>query len=69
VARRKEDGRSGHIVAVVPETAAHTAVRNGSGEVTGPLQSQAGARNARYLTTAGWWTGDQFAESAYWIHA
>jgi hypothetical protein len=69
VARRKEDGRSGHIVAVVPESAAHKAVRNGAGEVTGPLQSQAGARNARYLTTAGWWKGDQFAESAFWIHA
>jgi hypothetical protein len=42
VARRKQDGKSGHIVAVVPETAAEHAVRNAAGEVTRPLQSQAG---------------------------
>src|SRR5262249_5911588 len=70
VARRKEDGRSGHIVAVVPETAEKRAKRDASGEVVAPLQSQAGARNFRY-TTGGlnWWKGGQFAESAFWLHA
>ena len=69
VARRKEDGRSGHIVAVVPETAANKAKRNNTGDVIAPLQSQAGARNFQYGTgTANWWKGSEFAESAFWLH-
>ena len=50
VARRKEDGLSGHIVVVVPETDGHRARRNTEGEVIAPLQSQAGAANFRYGT-------------------
>jgi hypothetical protein len=70
VARRKQDGRSGHIVAVVPETNDERAARNSAGEVTKPLQSQAGAANFRRGTsTLNWWKGDQFAESAFWLHA
>ena len=70
VARRKEDGRSGHIVAVVPETADEKAKRNSAGEVTHPLQSQAGSGNFRYGTgSTDWWKGAQFAESAFWLHA
>jgi hypothetical protein len=70
VARRKQDGKSGHIVAVVPETDTEHAVRNAAGEVTKPLQSQAGAVNFRRGTgTLNWWKGDQFAESAFWLHA
>jgi hypothetical protein len=70
VARRKQDGKSGHIVAVVPETEAEHAVRNAAGEVTRPLQSQAGAVNFRRGTsTLNWWKSDQFAESAFWMHA
>lgn len=70
VARRKQDGRSGHIVAVAPETATQRAKRDASGNVTHPLQSQAGSRNFRYDTgTKNWWVGEQFAESAFWIHA
>jgi hypothetical protein len=70
VARRKQDGKSGHIVAVVPETDDDTAVRNAAGEVTRPLQSQAGAVNFRRGTsTLNWWKGDQFAESAFWLHS
>jgi len=70
VARRKEEGRSGHIVAVVPETEDERARRDGSGEVTAPLQSQAGAVNFSYGTgQLNWWRGAQFAESAFWIHA
>jgi len=35
-----------------------------------PLQSQAGSRNFRRDRGAlNWWKGDQFAESAFWIHA
>lgn len=70
VARRKQDGKSGHIVAVVPETETERAVRNAAGEVTRPLQSQAGAANFRRGTgSLNWWKGDQFAESAFWLHA
>lgn len=70
VARRKEDGKSGHIVIVVPESTAATARRNAAGEVTAPLQSQAGATNFRRDTgRANWWNGEEFAESAFWVHA
>jgi hypothetical protein len=70
IARRKEDGKSGHVVAVVPETDSFIAKRNAAGEVIAPLQSQAGSVNFRYGTgKMDWWKGDQFAESAFWIHA
>jgi hypothetical protein len=70
VARRKIDGKSGHIVAVVPETAAHKAKRDNDGNVIGALQSQAGSVNFRYRAgTVEWWKGEQFADSAFWIHA
>ena len=70
VARRKEDGRSGHIVVVAPETDAQPARRNAAGEVTAPLQSQAGTTNFRRSTgKANWWRAEQFAESAFWVHA
>lgn len=70
VARRKIDGKSGHIVMVVPEGEEDSAKRDGTGEVTASLQSQAGARNFQYGTgTPNWWKGEQFADSAFWIHA
>jgi hypothetical protein len=69
VARRKEDGKPGHITAVVPETGEFKAKRNSAGVVTSPLQSQAGGTNFRYGTGgANWWKGDRFAESAFWVH-
>lgn len=70
IARRKEDGRSGHVVMVVPETHLHSARRNAAGEVIAPLQSQAGLSNFRLGTgKANWWNGEQFAEFAFWLHA
>jgi hypothetical protein len=70
VARRKEDGRSGHIVMVVPELEKKRAVWSADGEVVSPVQSQAGSVNFRYGTgKAGWWQDDRFAEFAFWIHA
>jgi hypothetical protein len=70
VARRVQEGRSGHIVVVVPETSEKSARRNSSGEVIAPLQSQAGTSNFRYGTgKKEWWKGAQFAESAFWLHA
>ena len=70
VARRKEDGSPGHIVAVVPEKEGWLAKRDSSGEVIAPLQSQAGSNNFRYGTgRLNWWMAEQFAESAFWLHA
>ena len=69
VARRKEDGKPGHITVVVPETNDRQASRTANGEVALPLQSQAGATNFRYNTGAAiWWKDSQFAESAFWVH-
>jgi hypothetical protein len=70
VARRKVEGRSGHIVPVVPETGEHLARRDAAGAVVSPLQSQAGASNFRYgHGRSGWWRDEKFAEFAFWIHA
>jgi hypothetical protein len=70
VARRREDGRSGHIVGVVPENGQNVARRNASGQIITPLQSQAGSTNFKYGTgKVDWWLGGQFAESAFWIHS
>ena len=69
MARRKEDGKSGHIVMVVPETDAR-ALRDPEGGVIAPVQSQAGVRNfARGTGAKNWWKGGQFAEAAFWFHA
>lgn len=70
VARRVIDGKSGHMVAVVPEIGELRARRDAAGEVIAPLQSQAGVTNFRFGTsTAGWWRDEKFAEFAFWLHA
>lgn len=70
VARRKEDGRSGHIVMVIAEGEADRARRDSSGQVIAPLQSQAGMTNfARGTGKLNWFKGEEFAESAFWMHA
>ncbi|MES2705458.1 MAG: SH3 domain-containing protein [Verrucomicrobiota bacterium] len=70
IARRREDGKSGHVVPVVAETDTWKASRNTAGEVTTPLQSQAGRVNFNYgRGDRKWWEGDEFADYALWIHA
>ncbi|WP_446809013.1 hypothetical protein ACH50O_17395 [Methylomonas sp. 2BW1-5-20] len=70
VARRVQNGKPGHIVVVVPETTNQSAQRNATGDVTAPLQSQAGSTNFQYGTgKKDWWKGAQFAESGFWLHA
>lgn len=70
VARRVVDGLSGHMVVVVPEMDGHQARRSSAGEVIAPLQSQAGRTNFRFGTgQPNWWTGTNFAEFAFWLHA
>jgi hypothetical protein len=63
----KDLNTSGHICAVVPETAQHRAKRQGE-RVTVPLMSQAGARNFEYGGQV-WWTAAKFARFGFWIHA
>jgi len=66
-AQRTELNRSGHIVAVVPETAAQSAARTG-GRVVRPLQSQAGRQNFRYTNgPRAWWQGAEFREFGFFV--
>lgn len=70
IARRVEEGRSGHVTAVVPESELGSARRDANGNVVSPLQSQAGATNFKFGNPkAGWWLDPKFAEFAFWIHA
>ena len=70
IARRKDDGRSGHVVVVAPENEMGSAKRDAEGTVLAPLQSQAGSRNFKFgRGSTDWWLGEQFAEHAFWIHA
>ena len=70
VARRVLEGRSGHVTLIVPESLDARAKRDAGGAVIAPLQSQAGARNfARGTGPLNWWKGEQFADSAFWLHA
>lgn len=57
VAANKVRSRSGHIVAVVPETDKHKAVRVRCIMMT-PLMSQAGATNKAYFSSK-WWDGHE----------
>jgi Bacterial SH3 domain len=57
----------GHVVAVVPETPAHSALRVGA-QVTTPLQSQAGAVNFQYGGKR-WWLDPKFRNFGFWRHA
>ena len=70
IARRHSDGPPGHVTIVLPETENHKARRSTKGDVTAPLQSQAGSRNFCFSTyISNWWLNDRFAESAFWIHS
>lgn len=70
IAKRVEDGRSGHITMLVPEMGNTKAKRNGSGQVIAPLQSQAGAVNFNCGTgKKDWWLDAKFKDHAFWIHA
>lgn len=57
VAANKSASRSGHIVAVVPETDTVKAI-GASGIIVCPVQSQAGAVNKRYFCSK-WWESHQ----------
>ncbi|HEU4859490.1 MAG TPA: hypothetical protein VFT15_06630 [Chitinophagaceae bacterium] len=70
IAKRVEDGRSGHITLLVPEMGNSKAKRNGNGDVIAPLQSQAGAVNFNRDTgKRNWWLDAKFKDHAFWVHA
>lgn len=67
-AKRKDRSRSGHITCVIPESGGVAAVRN-NGQVTIPLQSQAGVKNKKTFASD-WYVrlADQFSEVGFWYH-
>ncbi|CAL8479563.1 glycoside hydrolase domain-containing protein [Caballeronia sp. S22] len=68
-ADRATDGLPGHISVVVPETEAHKADRDAAGNVTQPLQSQAGGTNYMYGSAGPhWWLGKQFVGHVFFAH-
>jgi hypothetical protein len=69
VAKRINLARSGHIVAVVPETPAVAAARSG-GVVVRPVQSQAGAVNFKAKVPGNRWWADtaRFQSFGFWRH-
>ena len=70
IAKRVEDGSSGHITMLVPEMGNSKAKRNAAGHVIAPLQSQAGAVNFNRGTgKKAWWLDVKFKDHAFWIHA
>ena len=67
-AQHKVPGHHGHIVAIVPETPAHQALRTGN-DVTTPLQSQAGSVNFSFGTPLpNFWTSAEHINPQFWIH-
>jgi hypothetical protein len=67
VGQRINTNRSGHIVAIVPESPGHLAVRKNN-LVVSPLQSQAGAVNRKYYTGRNWWEdATRFKKFGFWI--
>ena len=67
-AARTDPTRSGHITVCLPERGDRRATIGEAGEVIGPLQSQAGTANRRFLTSV-WWIGKQFRAHGFWARA
>jgi hypothetical protein len=68
VAQRINLNSPGHIVAVIPENTDHKANRSATGEITAPLQSQAGATNRRIFSGARWWDNPKkFGKFGFWV--
>lgn len=68
VAQRINLNRSGHILAVLPESGDHKALRSGQ-IVLSPLQSQAGSLNKKYFTNNNWWINPgKFRKFSFWFH-
>jgi hypothetical protein len=68
-AQRTDLNRPGHIQIVAPEHGDKNAKRNAAGEVTLPLQSNAGSTTFTYgfLGNSAWWRGSSFRNFAFWV--
>jgi hypothetical protein len=67
IAQRWNVNNPGHVSAVVPETATHTAQRH-AGVVISPVQSQAGGRNRQYYSGVNWWLDQRrFRKFAFYV--
>ena len=67
VAKHINPQRSGHITMVVPENGAHVAKRAPNGDISVPLQSQAGASNRAYFNYS-WEKKNHYSGFGYWVH-
>jgi hypothetical protein len=68
-ADRAAEGLPGHISVVVPEANGRRATRDADGNVTQPLQTQAGASNFRFGSAgASWWSGSVFRDRGFFVH-
>lgn len=66
-AQRTQMNRPGHIQIIPSEKGNSKAKRNAQGQVTQPLQSQAGARNFNYdFLGSSWWRAAQFRDFGFW---
>jgi predicted chitinase len=69
VAQRENLNHSGHITAVAPEHDGFSAARNTAGEVSRPLESQAGRMNHRFFVKpTRWWLNTNFRNHGFWRH-
>jgi predicted chitinase len=60
---------SGHITVVAPEHDGFSASRSSAGDVSRPLESQAGRINYRFfVNTQRWWLGSSFRNHGFWRH-
>lgn len=66
-AAQKDPTRSGHITCVVPETAEYKALRDASGNVLAPAQSQAGATNKAHFAKD-WWKQAKYRVFDFWTN-
>lgn len=68
-AKRREVGKSGHILPVIPETEIHKAYRE-NGVVKYPLQSQAGKINYNYfaIEREAWWEDELYSSYVLYYH-
>lgn len=67
-AKRVSTNRPGHICPIVPETSNNQAKRRANGDISRPLQSQAGHSNYKYKAANKWWTADKFQSFGLWVH-
>jgi hypothetical protein len=68
VAQRINLNRSGHIVAIIPETSDHHAQRDANNNIISPLQSQAGVVNKQLFTANNWWVNpNKFRKFGLWV--